>query len=217
MGKTATPKDKPKKAAARNGDAKKSVLTRQRIIDAAAKVFATLGYAHTRLSDVAKEAGSHAGGIYYYFSSREALVDEVLRVSTQRSIDDLKAALTTLPDDASAADRLLTAATVQLAGILEQDPYNIAHNRIYPQVPEETRKRHTPLLRQYFAIWRKIISDGQASGEFHADLDPSVLRMTIAGAIQWTPEWVSTTKGSPQTLARKMIGIFMHGARAKQE
>lgn len=206
---------KAKKPAQALPDARKSELTRLRILDAAAKVFAERGYAHTRLTDIAQEAQSHAGGIYYYFESREALVDEVLRISTQRSIDQLKEALAALRPNATAADRLLAASKVQLSGVMGDDPYHIAHQRIYHELPEDIRARHTPLLHEYFGIWRRIILDGQKSGEFRKDIDPSVLRMTISGAIQWTNEWASTTRGSPEALATKMVGIFLHGALAR--
>jgi len=193
----------------------KSQLTRQRIIDAAARVFATRGYAHTRLSDIALEAGSHAGGIYYYFASREALVDEVMRIATQRSIDQLEAALGALPASATAAERIIAAVTTQLAGIMENDAYNIAHNRIHAQIPEDLRARHAPLLRQYFAIWRRMIADGQASGEIRADIDAAVLRLALSGSIQWATEWANTEHGSPDVLARKMAAIFLNGILAR--
>jgi AcrR family transcriptional regulator len=193
----------------------KSELTRQRILDAAAKVFAERGYAHTRLVDVAQEAGSHAGGIYYYFASREALVDEVLRVSTQRSIDHLTKALQALSPDAGAVERITTAMTVQLSGIMARERYDLAHLRIWPQLPDELRVRHAAMLHRYFSIWRGIIAEGQTSGELRADLDPSVLRLTIAGAVQWASEWADTAHGSPEELAGKMAAIFLNGILVK--
>lgn len=202
-------------ASTRRQEPSKSELTRQRILDAAAKVFAERGYAHTRLVDVAQEAGSHAGGIYYYFASREALVDEVLRVSTQRSIDHLTKALEALPAKAGAAERVMTAVGVQLTGIMERDPYDLAYLRIWPQLPDEMRERHSALLHRYFSIWRSIIAEGQASGELRADLDPSVVRLTIAGAVQWASEWADTARGSAEELAGKMSAIFLSGILAR--
>lgn len=189
----------------------KAELTRQRILDSAARVFATQGYGHTRLSDVAKEARVHAGGIYYYFASREELVSEVLDFSTRQSIAGLKAALEALPPAAGARERLLAAATSLLDGIMAKDLFNLAHNRIYPQVPEDLRERHKPLLRRYFSIWREIIQKGQENGEFRDDIEPNILRLTIVGSIQWATEWVGTAKNSPEVLAVQMMQIFFGG------
>lgn len=193
------------------GEPTKSEMTRRRILDAAARTFATRGYAHTRLSDVAKEANTHAGGIYYYFASREELVSEVLDVCTERTIVKCNAALDALGPDAGAPERLLTVATALLDGILSNDLFNIAHNRIYPQVPDDVRDRHRPLLRRYFTIWRDIVIAGQKSGEFRSDIDPTILRLTIVGSIQWATEWATANDSDAEELARKMMQIFFQG------
>jgi AcrR family transcriptional regulator len=62
------------------GKLTKSELTRQRILDAAAKVFRSNGYSGARLSDIAALAGIQTGSMYYHFDSREALVEEVLHL-----------------------------------------------------------------------------------------------------------------------------------------
>ena len=56
----------------------KSARTRERILDAAAHVLSRKGYAGTRLSDVADQAEIQAPAIYYYFPSRDDLVEEVM-------------------------------------------------------------------------------------------------------------------------------------------
>src|SRR5947209_20378501 len=56
----------------------KSARTRERILDAAAHVLSIKGYAGMRLADVAEYAELQAPAIYYYFSSREDLIEEVM-------------------------------------------------------------------------------------------------------------------------------------------
>ena len=56
----------------------KSARTRSRILNAAAHVLSVKGYAGTRLSDVAEYAELQAPAIYYYFPSREDLIEEVM-------------------------------------------------------------------------------------------------------------------------------------------
>jgi AcrR family transcriptional regulator len=202
---------KPKRPSRKAVEPRKSDLTRQRILDAAAKIFAQRGYGHTRLGDVALESDSHAGGIYYYFASREALVEEVLRACTMRSVDQMKEALGALPPDATAGQQLMVAATTQLAGIMGKDFYNLAFNRIYPQVPEDVRRRHQPVLREYFDIWRKIIRDGLDAGHIRGGIDSAVMRLTIVGSLQWAAEWASSSHGTPEALAKQMMSMFFYG------
>src|SRR5882757_6005630 len=57
-----------KAAARRSGD------KRERILQAAVKVFARSGFHATRVSEVAKAAGVADGTIYLYFDSKESLL-----------------------------------------------------------------------------------------------------------------------------------------------
>lgn len=191
--------------------ASKSEVTRQRIVDAAAKMFALKGYAHTRLSDIAHEAQSHAGGIYYYFASREQLVEEVLGISTKRTIDAINIRLDALPENATTMDRIRAAVTGQIAEILSHNSYTAAFLKIYSQVPEEVKKRHRPILREFFEIWRRIIRTGQAAGEIRDDLDPAIMRLAIVGSIQWSVEWLQPETSSADVLGDQMAKLFFSG------
>ncbi len=192
-------------------DATKSEATRQRIVDAAAKIFAQKGYGHTRLTDIATEAQSHAGGIYYYFASREELVEEVLRRSTERTIQAVNAQLDALPAAATARDKVEAAIVGQMEEILAHDSYTAAFLKIYPQVPERVKKRHRPVLRQFFEIWRKLIHDGQEAGEIRSDIDAAVMRLSIVGSIQWSIEWAEPKKSDAKTLGSAMANLHFSG------
>lgn len=56
---------------------KKSDRTRQRIVEAANRLFYHQGYADTSFTDIVKAAGVPRGNIYYYFKSK----DEILRAT----------------------------------------------------------------------------------------------------------------------------------------
>jgi AcrR family transcriptional regulator len=60
-------KPKPKKA-------KKAELTRQRIVDSALKLFAERGFEQTTMRVIAEDAGVSVGNAYYYFRSKEDLM-----------------------------------------------------------------------------------------------------------------------------------------------
>src|SRR5690242_19811187 len=88
----------------------KSALTRARILDAAARVLSTNGYAGLRLTDVAAEAEIQAPAIYYYYASREELIEEVMWAGIADMTEHVVAALSDLPDGTPPLDRLLVAA-----------------------------------------------------------------------------------------------------------
>ena len=57
---------------------RKSELTRERLIFAAAKVVGRVGYEKASSARIAEEAGIAAGGLYYHFGNRRALLNELL-------------------------------------------------------------------------------------------------------------------------------------------
>jgi AcrR family transcriptional regulator len=52
---------------------------RSLILDAAVRVFAAKGYHTCRVGDIAEEAGIAHGLLYYYFSSKEEVLETVFR------------------------------------------------------------------------------------------------------------------------------------------
>src|SRR6201993_760029 len=79
----------------------KSARTRNRILNAAAHVLSVKGYAGTRLSDVAEYAELQAPAIYYYFASRDDLIEEVMYAGIADMRGHLQGALDALPPHTS--------------------------------------------------------------------------------------------------------------------
>ena len=66
---------------------KRSQHNRQRILAAAERLFAERGYSDTSIDAVAEAVDMHQPGIYYYFPSKHALYEEVVREAIV-SLDD---------------------------------------------------------------------------------------------------------------------------------
>ena len=66
--------------------------TRERLLRAAADVFAGRGYDGTRVSDIADAAGLSNGALYAYFGSKVELLLDALRAHGGRPLADLVAA-----------------------------------------------------------------------------------------------------------------------------
>src|SRR4051812_44361199 len=70
----------PAKAAAGVAQTSKSEKSRDTILHAAARLFRRQGYSATTLRQIAAMAEIKAGSIYYYFDSKEQILDEVLHL-----------------------------------------------------------------------------------------------------------------------------------------
>src|SRR5258708_35951009 len=70
---------------------------RERILDAAERIFARHGFFTAKVSDVAKEAGVGDGTIYLYFKSKDELLISLFERRMQQLDDMLRAAIAGKP------------------------------------------------------------------------------------------------------------------------
>jgi len=190
---------------------RKSEQTRERLLDAAAKVFSDKGYAGARLADIAERAEMHTPGVYYYFPSKEDLVEEVLRVGVARACAYVEDRVAAVPQDGTALDRLRAAIEGHVLMVLEIGDYTSANIRIFGQVPDDVRARHLADQRAYGNVWRGLLEDARASGEIRPDLDLSVIRMLILGALNWTAEWYRPGAQTAVEVAREATTMICEG------
>jgi AcrR family transcriptional regulator len=189
----------------------KSEATRLRILEAAARVLGENGYADTRLADIATEAGTFAGSIYYHFASREELVEEVLTLGVTRTFDAVRAQVEALPSTSSHRRRIEAAIEAHLVFANSLDLFAAANQRLFAQVPNEMRHRQIEVHRAYGAYWRKLLTRARRAGEIRSDLDLAVLRLQLLGAINWTVEWYRPGKRTPQEIASQLASTIFEG------
>jgi TetR/AcrR family transcriptional regulator, cholesterol catabolism regulator len=189
----------------------KSAQTRRRILDAAAHVLSVKGYAGLRLNDVAAQAELQAPAIYYYYPSRDDLIEEVMWAGIADMREHVIAVLDGLPAHVSALDRLLAAVEAHLRHELEISDYTTAAIRNAGQVPLTIRKRQILEEQRYGEVWRRLINDMARSGELRADLDLYIAQMLVLGALNWAVEWWDPRRGSLDTVVANAQSFVRHG------
>lgn len=189
----------------------KSAITRSRILDAAARVLSEHGYAGLRLTDVAAVADLQAPAIYYYFPSREDLIEEVMWAGIADMREHVTAILDEVPDGTPALDRLLVAAEAHLRHELEISDYTTASIRNAGQVPHAIRKRQILEEERYGEIWRRLVNDVAREGILRPELDLYIAQMLILGALNWAVEWWNPRRGSVEAVVTNAQSIIRHG------
>ncbi|MHA6758416.1 TetR family transcriptional regulator [Streptacidiphilus sp. PAMC 29251] len=81
--------------------------TRQRILDAAAEVFAEHGYSGASMRDIAERLGITKAALYYHFASKEDLLDGLVQPAVQALTDYAQAAESGLHSPAEMLHRFL--------------------------------------------------------------------------------------------------------------
>jgi AcrR family transcriptional regulator len=195
----------------RNGRDSKSQRTRARILDAAAYVLSVKGFAGTRLTDVAEYAELQAPAIYYYFPSREDLIEEVMYCGIREMRRHLQTTLDALPSDTSAMDKIMAAVDAHLRHELELSDYTTASIRNSGQTPEHLRTRQKREESAYGKIWRTLFANAIDDGEIRADLDPQMARLLVMGALNWAAEWWDPKRGSVDGIVTNAQIIVRNG------
>jgi AcrR family transcriptional regulator len=175
---------------------RKSDKTRRRILDAAADVLNRKGFDGTRVSDIATLAELAVPAVYYYFESREAILEEVVNIGGRSALANVRARIAALPEGASAMDRICAAFAGHLEMVLKESTYTAAAMRTLGQLPPDIRARQLHHQRVQGDLWRELIAAGVESGEIDPSLDPRAARMLLLGAVNWAPEWWDPARGS---------------------
>ena len=157
----------------------RSIDKRQLLLDAAVRVFARRGFHSARVGDVAEEAGVAYGLVYHYFRSKDELLETIFRESWGRLVGALESLAAT---DKPARERLrLVGAALLRTWQNEPDLVTVLVREIgrSPQVQSRIGE-----LGAVFVVIRRIVDEGQASGEFRRDLDPQLATWIFYGAIE---------------------------------
>lgn len=141
---------------------------RDRIVDAAARLFAERGFDGTSIQAVADAVGIRKPSLLYHFSSKEELRRVVLEQMLVRWKDDLPRVLAAAQ---SGKDRLHTLMTALLDFFVEQ-PYR-ARLLIREMVDHPDAMRE--LFHEHLSPWTTLLTDairmGQESGRVYEDVD----------------------------------------------
>lgn len=195
----------------------KAVKKRDLILEAAARVISRRGYADTTLAEIGEEAGTFAGSLYYYFNSKDALVEEVLNLGTTTVSRRVQEDVARLPPTATAEERIRTALATHFDQMLQRDAFIVAYWKIIDQVPAEVRERHKALPRAYGRFWQHLLADGQREGFIRANLDAGLVQLLMLGTSIYALQWFDPDgRLSAADLSAITADIFFSGIRSPQ-
>ncbi|QKT08790.1 TetR/AcrR family transcriptional regulator [Gordonia sp. X0973] len=189
----------------------KSEATRARILSAAGHVLADRGYEHTRLSAIADAAGLQAGSLYYYFDSKEELVEEALRDAVTRSHQQVVAAVDALGDGSTAGEKLFAATRSFIDARMEMGSSSPSLIRHYRALPADVRERLRPHLQAFSALWDRLVADAVAEGAIRDDLDPADLHLFVVHTAEQLSKWPERADRSQADLAETMFRLMLTG------
>lgn len=140
---------------------------REKIIETAWKLFHEKGFGDTTINDIIREAGISKGTFYYYFRSKDNLLD-TLSVILDAEYEKLAAEL---PNDMNSFDKLIKINYVVHTYINDNIDYRLLAYLYSSQITKDITS--TSLMdrnRFYFRFLEQIIEEGRKRGELTEDL-----------------------------------------------
>lgn len=187
---------------------------RERILQAAIRVFAEKGFYATRVSEIARAAGVADGTIYLYFKNKDAVLVSIFEERLRALIDLLRAELAACDGVEARIRRIVE---VQL-GLLEgqRDLAEVLTVNLR-QSSMLLKQYATPLFREYLQVVADVIADGQSRGVLRADLAPLTVARALWGALDGLALTWALGSADPASLrkaAQQTAEVFLGGVRA---
>jgi AcrR family transcriptional regulator len=179
---------------------------RRQLMDHAAELFAERGYHPTSVADIVESLGVGKGVFYWYFSSKEELLAEILRASHQ---DLRRRQQQAIADEPNPVERIRLGIRASMHWFCEHRK----HFTIFQFAASD--ERFAPVLRrnQDVAIADAVrhIKDGIVEGRI-ADQDPEVLAQAVVGVVeQLTQTYIFERSEPVEHAADAAVTFCLHG------
>ena len=188
---------------------------RDAILRAATDVFAERGYFNAQVADVARAAGVAAGTVYLYFRSKDDLLVSIFEKTMREAIQEGRASVEPLKDP---IERLAAIARVHLDRMGRDRSLAVVFQVELRQSTKFMERFSSTLLREYLGVIRAIITDGQKTGVFRKEINPTLAaKLFFGGLDEMATNWVlSRRKYSLVSEADAIVDVFVGGFRGKK-
>ena len=188
---------------------------KERIIEAAALVFAQKGYAGAAVADIAVKAEIGKGTIYAYFDSKEDLFFAVFEWFMQQTGAAAKVSISHLGGSAS---QRLVALSDSIMGMWDEieDAFILTIEFWAASSSSQMRKRFKYAFRRLYEEFRAIvvslIREGIERGEFRTDVNAESVAAALVGT--WDALFLQAWFGKdfdPCITARNFLKVVVRG------
>lgn len=194
-------------------DTRSSNVTREEILDAAARLIVEHGYGACTMRSVSDRVCIKAGSLYYHFASKDEIVAEIMNLGVTMLLRQVEQQVRSLPRGSSFKKRIETAIKTHVACKINPDtPFM----QVYEHLPPVMKRQSRDMRQTYANFWIKLLADGVASGDVRANLDLPILASYLLGGLNRVPEWYRPTKKDGDKVLRLIVSTALNGILANR-
>jgi len=184
---------------------------REKILQAAVKVFARKGFYQSKVSEIAREAEVADGTIYLYFHNKDDILINLFEVEMTKVIDEMRSQIAKETDPRKKIEQFarthmgIVKKNKELAEVLQVE---------VRQSSKFMKEYDNRKFTQYLNLISEIIVEGQGKGLFRQNINPVIAKRAFFGAIdELSRLWVLAPKKkySIQTTAKQISDYFLIG------
>ena len=142
-----------------------SEIRRNQILDAATKVFVRQGFQHARMDDIVEESGLSKGTLYWYFKSKEDIINAILRRLFAGDLEHLE---DLIQAGGTASERLIQLTNYRVIGMKRMSNLVPIIFEFYAVAVHQQWVKQ--FINEYFehfrALLEELIQQGIDNGEF---------------------------------------------------
>jgi len=187
---------------------------RQKILQAATKVFARNGFYHSKVSEIAREADVADGTIYLYFKNKEDILISIFEENMDEILNLVRGEISQHKDAVAKLRRL-----VHLhMSLMEKNPRLAEVIQVELRQSSKFMKEYKNVkFLEYLQFIGEVIEEGQREGLIRSNITPAVFKRMLFGALdELALQWVlSKRRYSLSAAADQATDIFLHGVATK--
>jgi AcrR family transcriptional regulator len=152
------------------------------ILEAATEVFSQAGFHKARMDDIAKQAGLSKGALYWYFESKNAIIQGIMDLMFSREFEKMGAFINTEMPAKEKLERYLEMAVEDITRFESLLPIMYEFWAMLLR-KKQVREVLGSYYQGFFDIMIPIIQQGIDSGEFR-EVNPEDVAVTIGAFIE---------------------------------
>ncbi|NJD59945.1 MAG: TetR family transcriptional regulator [Anaerolineales bacterium] len=183
-------------------------MTREGILEAAARIFSEKGFHATSMQDIAEAVNLQKASLYHHFASKQEILADIL----DEALDLINKNLEAVSSQALTPDEKLRQAMLSYFQTIAENKNLSAVLLLELRALDPEQKTRLAERREKFErLWRDLIIAGQREGVF-GDVDPSLTGRAILGVMNWSVTWYrSDGPRSADEIANLFADLLLKG------
>ena len=200
-------------------DNSKNKTRKDRIMDAALRIFAEKGFQNSTITEISKAAGVSEATIYEYFGTKEDLLFAIPEKITNDTFEESSRVIPYI----KGVEGKIRAILLFYVKLYQSNPNYSA--LVLLQLMSNKRFRHTPAhvaIRKSSHVLLDCIKEGITDGTFRKNTNPYLIRSMLLGAIEhmfihWHMQGMPKRKTSIENMLDPLLETIFEGIRARKE